>query len=190
MYRDRKLNQAQVQQDRNNNICDENQYCDWVQKEFNTEERERDTNEEKRDTKRPQRGSSHETIHDVKSISSDSSATLHRESDTFSLTSETLRNTDSPLTERSDDTKCPYHNINPKKVQLALDKCLIETNVFEPNTHKSSENEIDDTDENKLEKTKDKSGNLGDHENTEFGLDKIETILESIGNKSVQETDL
>ena len=206
---DMNMNQKQVQQD-TDNLCEANQFRDSMQTDCDAKERGRDTSEEKRDTNQPQRdtteaslSNSNETLQDATSISSDSSATLHRESDTFSLTSETLRNTNCELTETSDDTEV-------LKVEHALDGCR---NVHEPNTlintrgghrgNKGTEN--DDTkdklqstnakteEENfpKLEKSaKDNPDELSDVESTEFGLDKIQNMLESIGNKSIRETDL
>ena len=200
-----------------NNMCDTNQLRDSIQSECDTKERERDTNEENHDTEQPQRDtneaspcSSKEAIHDGKSISSDSCATLHRESDTFSLRSETLYNTERELTESSDNTKYQSRNTD-EKGQHALNECPSKTKIFGQNTkgleslvNKNTENEMNDT-ENELQSAKTEEENFAnsencvkdnpvdpsDHESTELGRDKTANFkAESDETKLMQETDL
>ena len=222
-YRDPNNNGSRIKDEKKcdinmNNLCDANQIRDSIQSECDTKERERDTNKEKHDTQQPQRDaneespcSSNEAIHDVKSISSDSCATLHRESDTFSLTSETLYNTDRKLIEQSDNTKYLSRNTDAKKEQDSFDECPSETKIFGPKKegseslmNKSTENELNDT-ENELQSAKTEEENfaksekcgkdnivgLSDYESTELGRDKTENIIpEPDETKSMQETDL
>ena len=214
---------SQTQCDKKQSQGDTNkEQSDTNQPQHDTNQPQRDTNQPQRDTSQPQRDTSqpqrdtnqaspcdlNETLNDAKSISSDSSATLHGESDTFSLISEIAHNTDCELTERSDNTKCQCYNTEARNVQ----ESPTETKDLEPNTlentkwperhiNRSTEDEIDDT-EHERQNTKMEQENVPKSDecaedndsdfsgSTEFGLNEIRNILEYIQTKSMRETDL
>jgi hypothetical protein len=173
-------------------LCDSDQKSrDTSRAQCDTEEPQRDTNEKERDTSEASQCRSNGTLNDARSISSDSSATLNRDSDTFSLTSETVQNTNCELTKQPDNTDRQYYNTNGRIVQHALQETLHETADFEPNTlqntrwperdmNKSTENDLQNTkSQHRFKSSECEKDNSSDFcGSSEFGLDKNRNILE------------
>ncbi|CAB4032532.1 neuropeptide FF receptor 2-like, partial [Paramuricea clavata] len=167
-------------------LCDSDQKSrDTSRAQCHTEEPQRDTNREERDTSEASQCKSNETLNDARSISSDSSATLNRDSDTFSLTSETVQNTNCELTKQPDNTDRQYYNTNERIVQHALQESSNETEDSEPNTLRNTrwpERDVNKSTENDLQNTKssecEKDNSSDFCGSSEFGLDKNRNILQ------------
>ncbi|XP_028409124.1 uncharacterized protein LOC114531712, partial [Dendronephthya gigantea] len=107
-----------------------------------TKEEMRDTKEQQLDTKEVieyEICTSNDTLNDIRSISSDSSATLHREEDdTSSLTSEMIHDTNCKLKERTGSSDYQCYNTNEYTEDERLHEMAHKTNRSKQNEFESS----------------------------------------------------
>lgn len=186
----------QEQSDTDINLSDTNQEFrdtneemrDTKHAQCDTNDEQRDTDEEVRDTKQGAMCKSEETLDHGKSISSDSCATLHRESDTFSMTSETIQNTNCENEKQNENTNSQWNNMIERNVPHGLKE---NSQFAEDDLHESTENGAAST-ENELQNTKTEHANyptLDEWENN--GINNTsENFLKFFHKKSIRETDL
>ena len=195
--------------DTNQEFCDTNHEIRYTNQEMretehaqsDTYDEQRDTDEKIRDMDESARRKSDESLDDGKSISSDSCATLHRESDALSITGETIPNTNYEHGKQNENTDSQLTVTIENDAAYELEQNAQENSELDDDDLNTSarnepaniENELQNTEnESQIPKTLDEGEmtiELGGNEESEI-CNISERFSEFIRTKSIRETDL